>query len=171
MGNLFSFIFLTFPLFSFIFFKTEKAVRGVHSVEWAKLLMAHRGGGVPLLVELPPYTFSPLPFLLTQPPASPPALTQRRRRSPLPHHLSGGLLSPSTPRRRPPYPLLCLPGRAETLARCHGDHGSRRSPVMAASSPCSAAAPHLLFSSLLFSPSRGEEGREGKAFSGELPGR
>ena len=120
---------------------------------------------------LPLVTFSPLPFLLTQPPASPPALTQRRRRSPLPHHLSGGLLSPSTPRRRPPYPLLCLPGRAETLARCHGDHGSRRSPVMAASSPCSAAAPHLLFSSLLFSPSRGEEGREGKAFSGELPGR
>ena len=35
MGNLFSFIFLTFPSFSFIFFKTEKAVhRGVHSVEF-----------------------------------------------------------------------------------------------------------------------------------------
>ena len=31
MGNLFSFIFLTFPSFSFIFFKTEKAI--------------HRGGG------------------------------------------------------------------------------------------------------------------------------
>ena len=28
MGNLFSFIFLTFPSFSFIFFKTEKAVQG-----------------------------------------------------------------------------------------------------------------------------------------------
>ena len=28
MRNLFSFIFLTFPLFSFIFFKTEKAIRG-----------------------------------------------------------------------------------------------------------------------------------------------
>ena len=28
MRNLFSFIFLTFPLFSFIFFKTEKAIPG-----------------------------------------------------------------------------------------------------------------------------------------------
>ena len=54
MGNLFYFIFLTFPSFSFIFLKTEKAVHGGggHSVEWAKLLMAHRGGGAPLVVHL-----------------------------------------------------------------------------------------------------------------------
>ena len=52
-GKLILFHFLTFSSFSFIFFKTEKAVhRGVHSVEWAKLLMAHRGGGAPLVVQL-----------------------------------------------------------------------------------------------------------------------
>ena len=34
MGNLFSFIFLTFPSFSFIFFKTEKAIPGGGGVEF-----------------------------------------------------------------------------------------------------------------------------------------
>ena len=42
MGNLFYFIFLTFPSFSFVFSKTEKAV--------------HRGGGV--VVEFENGTFS-----------------------------------------------------------------------------------------------------------------
>ena len=52
MGNFFSFIFLTFPSFSFIFL-TEKAVQGgAFGTFWAKLVMAHRGDGAPLLVKL-----------------------------------------------------------------------------------------------------------------------
>ena len=68
MGILFSFIFLTFLSFSFIFFETEKAVhgRGVHSGEclgqvtngapWhgapllIELVMAHHSHGAPLVV-------------------------------------------------------------------------------------------------------------------------
>ena len=56
MGILFSFIFLTFLSFSFIFFETKKAIRGgggcIRGNVWAKLLMAHRGSGAPLLVQL-----------------------------------------------------------------------------------------------------------------------
>ena len=53
MGNLFSFIFLTFPTFSFIFFKLKRRStgEGVRYL-WAKLVMAHRGVGVPFLVIL-----------------------------------------------------------------------------------------------------------------------
>ena len=53
MGNLFSFIFLIFLSFSFIFFKTEKAIHGggVHSVEVvAKVTNGAPWHGAPLLV-------------------------------------------------------------------------------------------------------------------------
>ena len=67
MGNLFSFIFLTFSSFSFIFFKTEKAIhRGgafggsggqvTNGAPWhgapllVQLVMAHHSHGAPLVV-------------------------------------------------------------------------------------------------------------------------
>ena len=55
MGNLFSFIFLTFLSFSFIFFKTEKAVHGGGGafgeffVRLRKLVMAHHFSNAPLV--------------------------------------------------------------------------------------------------------------------------
>ena len=71
MGNLFAFIFLTFSSFSFIFFKTEKAIhRGgafggsggqvTNGAPWhgapllVQLVMAHHSHGAPLLTFFAP---------------------------------------------------------------------------------------------------------------------
>ena len=53
MGNLFSFIFLTFPSFSFIFLKLKRRSTGggAFGTFWAKLVMAHHFLGAPLVTE------------------------------------------------------------------------------------------------------------------------